>query len=147
LAAVVTDPRIVVDDNGLVIDVGDVGDVYIGDATVVKEPVTLPISTVETRAGVPETIINAAVEADVRSPITAIPVVEAVIPAPVARGPEHSDGSKHPCARNPIVAIVVIPSPVARRPDVALSWTEGLNINGQRWRSNANRNTDADLRR
>jgi hypothetical protein len=138
VASVVTDPRIVVDDDRLVVDVGDVGDVNVGHATVVKEPVTLPISTVETRPRIPEAIINAAVKTNMWSPITAIPKVEAVIPAPVARGPKHSDGSKHPGARHPIVAIVVIPSPVTGGPDIAFPRAQGLDINGQRWRSDAN---------
>src|SRR6202163_1930201 len=131
VATVVTDPRIVVDDNRLVVDVRYVGDVDVGDAAVVKEPVALPIPAEKSRAGITKAIINAAVETDVWSPIAAIPNVEAVIPAPVAGSPKQSDGSKHPRARNPVVAIVVIPSPVARRPDVALSWTQGLNINRQ----------------
>jgi hypothetical protein len=138
VATVVTDPCIVVDDNRLVVDVRYIGDVNVGHATVVKEPVALPIAAEEPRTGVTKAIINAAVETDVWSPIAAIPNVQPVIPAPVARSPKHSDGSKHPSARHPVVAIVVIPGPVARRPDVALSWTQGLNINGQR------RWTDAD---
>jgi hypothetical protein len=145
VATVVTDPRIVVDDNRLVVDVRYVGDVNVGHATVVIEPVALPIPAEKSGAGVTKAIINAAVETDVWSPIAAIPNVEAVIPAPVARSPKHSDGSKHPRARNPVVAVVVIPRPVARRPDVALSWTQGLNINGQRRWTDPDRNSNADL--
>jgi hypothetical protein len=138
VATVVTDPRIAVDDNRLVIDVRYIGDVNVGHATVVKEPVALPIAAEEPRTGIAEAIINAAVETNVRAPITAIPNVETVIPAPVARSPKHSDGSKHPSARNPVVAIVVIPCPVARRPDVALSGTKRLDIDRQRRRSDSN---------
>jgi hypothetical protein len=130
VATVVTDPRIVIDDNRLVVDVRYVGDVNVGDATVVKVPVALPIPAEKSGAGVTKAIVDAAVETDVRTPIAAIPNVETVIPAPVARSPKHSDGSKHPSARNPVVTIVVIPRPVARRPDIAFSWTQGLNING-----------------
>lgn len=147
VATVVTDPRIVVDDNRLVVDVRDICDVNVGDATVVKVPVALPIPAEKSGAGVTKAIINAAVETDVRSPIAAIPNVETVIPAPVAGGPKHSDGSKHPSARNPVVAIVVIPRPVARRPDITLSWTQGLNINGQRRWTDPDRNSDADFGR
>src|ERR1700730_11982659 len=131
VATVVTDPCIVVDDNRLAVDVRYVGDVDVGHATVVKEPVALPIAAEEPRTGITKAIINAAVETDVWSPIAPMPNVETVIPAPVARGPKHSDGSEHPSARNPVIAIVVIPCPVARRPDVGLSWTQGLNINRQ----------------
>src|ERR1700704_284278 len=111
VAAVVTDPRIVVDDNRLVVDIRYVGDVDVGDAAVVKESVALPITAEKSRTGVTKAIINAAVETNVRAPIPAIPDVEPVIPAPVAGGPKHSDGSKHPSARNPVVAIVLIPRP------------------------------------
>jgi len=145
VATVVTDPRIVVHDNRLVVDVRDIGDVNVGHATVVIEPFAPPIPAEKSGAGITKAIINAAVETDVWSPIAAIPIVETVIPAPVARRPKHSYGSKHPSARNPVVSIVVIPCPVARGPDIALSWTEGLNINGQRRWTDPHRNSNADL--
>jgi hypothetical protein len=145
VATVVTDLRIVVDDNRLVVDVRYISDVNVGHATVVIVPVALPIAAEKSGTRVTKAIINSAVETDVWSPIAAIPKVETVVPAPVARSPEHSDGSKHPSTRNPVVAIVVIPRPVARRPDIALSWTQGLNINGQRGWTDPNRNSNADL--
>jgi hypothetical protein len=133
VAPVVTDSRIVVDDDRLVIDVRDIGDVNVGHAAVVKEAVAAPIPAEKSYTRITEAVIDAAIEADVRSPITAIPDVQTVIPAPVARSPKHADRSKHPRAGHPVVAIVVIPRPVARRPDVALCWTDGLHINRQ-WR-------------
>jgi hypothetical protein len=74
-ATVITDVRVVVDDYPLVIDVGDVGDVDVVHAPVVKVAVALPISAIKTTAGVAEAIIDAAVKSDVRSPVSIVPGV------------------------------------------------------------------------
>jgi len=123
VATVVADVRIVVDDDRFVIDVGYIGDVNVVHAPVVKEAVALPISAIKTIAGVAKAVIDATVKSDVRSPVSIVPTVEAIVPTPVSGSPKLSDGSEHPRARHPVVAIVVIPCPVARRPDVSGSGT------------------------
>jgi len=123
VATVVADVRIVVDDDRFVIDVGYIGDVNVVHAPVVKEAVALPISAIKTIAGVAKAVIDAAVKSDVRSPVSIVPSVEAIVPTPVSGSPKLPDGSEHPRARHPVVAIVVIPCPVARRPDVSGSGT------------------------
>jgi hypothetical protein len=122
----------VVDDDRLVVHIGYIGDVNVGHAPVVKEPVSAPVATVETVAGVSKAVIDAAIKADVRSPVAIVPSIKTVIPAPIARRPQHSDGSLDPSAGNPVVAVVVIPCPITRRPDITFSRAKRLNINGQR---------------
>jgi hypothetical protein len=123
VATVVADVRIVVDDNRLVINVGDVGDVNVVHTAVVKVAVALPISTIKTITGIAKSVINPAVKSDVRSPVSIVPGIEAIVPTPVSGSPKLSDGSEHPRARHPVVAFIVIPCPVARRPDISLSGT------------------------
>jgi hypothetical protein len=124
----------VVHDDRLVIDVGNIGDVHVGHVAVVVEVASAPLATVETFTGIAEPIVDAAIESDVWTPVAAVKKVEAFVPSPPARSPEHANGSDHPCARNPVVAVVIVPGPIARRPEIARSGTEWLRINRQgRW--------------
>src|ERR1700688_4018838 len=113
-AAVVADVRIIVDDNRLVINVGDVGDVNVVHAPVVKVAVALPISAIKTTAGVTKAVIDAAIKSDVRPPVSLVPGIEAIVPTPVSGSPKLADGREHPRARHPVVAVIVIPCPVTR---------------------------------
>jgi hypothetical protein len=74
VAAVVTHPvdRHVVDD-GLVVHIGDVHVIDIVDGTVVVHAAALPIAALVAVADVAVSIIHAAVEADVRTPVTRVP--------------------------------------------------------------------------
>ncbi len=137
----------VVDDDRLVIDVGDVGDVYVGDGAVVEEVAFAPLATLEAVAAVAEAVVDAAVEADLRSPVAFVEGVDAVIPSPVAGSPEQAGlGSFHPGAGNPVVAVVVTPGPIAGGPEVAFAGADGLRVNRQRGRTEADGDADADLR-
>jgi hypothetical protein len=124
-------------DDGLVVDVVNHGDVDVCDGAVVKVISAAPVAAHETYARVSETIVNAAVEADVRSPITAMPNIDTIGKSPVPRSPEKSwFGSEHPRAGNPEVTIRAV-SPVAGGPNVAGSGTNRLSIDRQGRRANA----------
>ena len=62
------------------------------DGAVVVEVVTSPVSAGVAGANVAESVIHAAVEADVRSPITGMPEISAFMPSPIAGRPEQADG-------------------------------------------------------
>src|SRR6202158_3458003 len=133
-------------DHGFV-DVGvvDDGGVHVGDGGVVVKLPAAPFAAVEAYAAVAEAVVNAAVEAYVRAPISPVPEVDATAPAPIARGPEKARlRREHPGARNPEVTIVAI-GPVPRRPKIALPWTDGLGVNGQSRRANVNRDSHRNL--
>lgn len=146
IAAVVADAihaRIV--DDRLVVRVMNDRGVYAHDRGVVEEPALLPVSTLEARAHVPESIKNATVEADLFSPIASVPDVTAVAPSPISRRPQETNfGRENPGARHPVVvAIVTVPSPIAGRPEIAFARTDGLYVHRQkRWR-NRDRHADA----
>jgi hypothetical protein len=134
-AAIVTHVGRVVDDDGLVIDVGDrhVRDVV--DAAVVEEIAAPPIAALVAFASIAEAIRHSAVEADFRAPIAFVKGIDAVVPAPISRRPQQFRlWRQRPCARHPVIAGNVIPGPIAGRPDVTWRRDRRLIVNRQWWR-------------
>jgi hypothetical protein len=79
--------RDVVND-GLVVNVGDVR--HVADVihrAVVKEGPVLPTSAFIAGTGVAESIVDAAVETDMRAPVPLIPGERVAAPTPVTRSP------------------------------------------------------------
>ncbi len=125
---------VVVDDDGAVVDVGDV-DVDPVDGAVVVEVVAAPIAAVVAHAGVAKAVVDAAVVADVEAPEAAVEAVPSVVPAPVAGGPEGAVvGRSAPGAGDPVVAGGP-PVPVAGGPDIVGRGGFRLLVDGQgrRW--------------
>src|SRR5208282_3312459 len=139
----------VIHDNGAAVHVPDIGHVHVHHGAVVEEGPASPLSAEEAHAAVSEPVINAAVEADVRSPIAGMPAIEAARKAPVTGGPEHAHRRDYPRAGNPVIAAVFIPSPITRSPEISRARTDGLRIYRQRGRSDPHRdaNPNPDLRR
>jgi bacterial/archaeal transporter family protein len=134
----------VVDDDRFVVSVVDDRGVDIGNGAVVSKYAVLPTAAFEAHAAVTETVVDAAVEADVLSPIAAVPAVKATFKTPVAGRPEKSwRGRGHPSSRNPVIVVVAV-SPVAGRPDVASFRTNGLHVNRQGRRRYVNGNAYAN---
>jgi hypothetical protein len=107
----------VVVDNGALVVIADAG-AYVGDGAVVIEVVSLPVASEEAEADVAEAVIDATVEADVRTPVSAVEAVVSAAPAPVGRCPESAIvGWRNPLAGNPVVAVVA-PRPVAGSPEI-----------------------------
>jgi hypothetical protein len=125
-APVVGDARVVVHDDGAVVDVGDAGDIDAVDGVVVVEVVALPIAAIVAIAGVAEAIVDAAIETDVQAPVAAMKAPAIVIPTPIAGSPESTVvGWSAPGAGNPIVAGRT-PVPVTGGPDIV--WRRGLGL-------------------
>jgi hypothetical protein len=98
--------------------VGDIHDVDAINCPVVIKIVSVPIAAIVAIAGVTEAVVNAAIEADVQTPIAAVEAPAIVIPAPITGGPESAIIRRSaPGAWNPIIACGS-PTPVARGPDV-----------------------------
>jgi hypothetical protein len=85
-AAVKSYPRSLVDYHRAVIDM-NVCDSDVVDAAVVIEVSAVPVTTLVAFAKITETIINAAVEANVRPPITGMPKIGAAAKCPIAGSP------------------------------------------------------------
>jgi hypothetical protein len=110
----------VVDDDGLVIDVGDrhVGDVVNG--AVIEEIAAVPIAALVAGAGIAEAIRHAPIEPDLWAPIAFVKSIDAVVPTPIAGRPQQPLlRRQYPRPRHPVIASAVIPGPIAGRPHIA----------------------------
>src|SRR5215467_10298881 len=135
----------VVHDHCFVVNVRHVRDANVGDAAVVVEASPAPFAADEAYSAVAVTVVDATIEADVRPPIACVPHVKTATPSPIARRPEHPDWSHHPCARHPVIAVVIVPAPISGRPDVAGAGANWLRVHGQSERPDAHRYPHGDL--
>ena len=87
-AAVKCDVRVIVYDDGLVVDIRHVGDIHIGHRAVIEELAAAPFSAHESFSEESEPVVDAAIETNVRAPIAGIPNIEAIVPTPISGGPQ-----------------------------------------------------------
>src|SRR5580704_16134610 len=138
--------NVIVHDYGAVdVDVVHDSFFHMDDCGVVGEAATAPLAANEADTAVPEAVVNAAIEADVGSPIASVPGIYAATPTPVTRSPEQADARRcDPNARYPVVASGTV-RPIAGRPHIALNRARRLFVNGNGRRRDADRNADRDL--
>jgi hypothetical protein len=74
-------------DDRLVVGPSDDSRVHLGDGSVVEEHPVVPIAALVTDAGIPEAIVDAAVIADMRSPISGMPNIMATVIPPITGSP------------------------------------------------------------
>jgi hypothetical protein len=83
----------------------DIAAVHVHDRRCCSEAVAAPLAAGKAEAAVTEAVVDAAVIADVPSPVAFMEEETAAFPTPVAGSPEQArSGSGHPRAGNPIVA-------------------------------------------
>src|SRR5579871_4458667 len=146
VAAVIADAAF-----GNVFDPGVVGvaNVLVVDAVhrgVVEEAIVFPTAAFIAATAVTVSVIDSAVVAHVRTLVTFVEQERVAAPSPISGGPEEANFRRFdPCAVDPIV-VVTIPGPITRSPDVAVAGTDGLLVNGERWRPKRHRNTDLSER-
>jgi len=147
-AAVECHVAVVVHDHRSVdVNVGDVDRVHTRHCAVVEESAAAPFAAKKSYAAVAESVVNAAIESDVRSPVAAMPQIDAVAPTPVTRSPQQAHRSHYPRAWHPVVAVIVVPCPVTGSPEIARAGANRLFVNWQSRRTDADRNADPNLRR
>jgi hypothetical protein len=113
------------------VDVSFDVDVDVVDRAVVVKVASTPITAFVPKTDIAETVVNAAIVADVPAPVAAVEAIAVMPEAPVARGPESTlVGSLDPRARNPVVAHWS-KGPIAGRPDVVVAWILRLVVIGQ----------------
>lgn len=127
------DGGVVIDHRGVVGIVND-GGIHVGDRPVVVKDPAAPCAARKSHAAVAKPIVDPAVEAYVRAPITAIPHIETVAPTPVAGRPEKTNRRRlHPGSGDPIVSVRPI-GPITGRPQITGSGHRWLFIDRQRRR-------------
>jgi hypothetical protein len=115
-------------DYGLVVNIVNVRDVHVIHRAVVVENSVIPISASIADTTIAEAVVDATVEADMRTPVAIIPGVGVAAPTPITRGPEEANfGSHHPRTRHPEVAFIPV-SPVAGRPQITVGGGHGLHV-------------------
>lgn len=129
----------------LVIDIGDMDAAKIIDGAVVEEPAIAPITTFESNAPVTEAVINAAIKADMRAPVSAVPGKDACVPTPITGCPQEANlGRFDPRSGHPKIAIGAV-TPVTGRPQIARAGKGRLRIYGQSRGANSDTHADANL--
>ena len=132
---------VVVVDNSVVVDVGHMNATEVGARAVIEKRATAPVATREPNTGITKPVVHTAVEADVRTPVAAVPEVDTTIPTPITRRPENSGrGRQHPRAGHPVITIVA-PRPITRRPHVARRGQGRLHVNRKNRRRHGDRHT------
>ena len=126
-------------DYGFVVNIVNVRDVHIIHRGVVEEGAVIPISASVTDTAIAEAVVDAAIEADLRAPVAAIPGECIAAPAPVAGSPEQASLRRcHPRTRHPEITFIAI-GPVAGRPQITIGGGHGLLVHRQRGRSHGDR--------
>ena len=124
----------------------DHGPVHIDDCGVIRKAVADPAPSAKTDATITESIVHAAIEANVRPPVPSMKDICATAPAPVARRPQQTNlWRPNPHTRNPVVARITV-RPVAGVPEIAISGANRLRINRQHRRCKTDRDKDPGKR-
>jgi hypothetical protein len=131
----------------LVVNIGDVRRADVVDGLVVIQLSVIPVSTLIANTRVAVAVCDAAVETYLGTPVSGVPNVDAVVPAPIAGCPQQTSGGNfNPCARHPEVAVRTV-SPISGRPDIACAGAGGLLIHRQRRRCDRDGHCDLGQRR
>lgn len=132
-SAIEADPRAsaVVNCYAAVVDVMHYGNVHIVDRMVVIEVTTTPVAALVANSDIAKSVVDAAIEADVRSPVATIKSIAVMPESPIARCPERTNiRSLHPRSRDPIVAVGRV-TPIAGSPQVSIVGRRRLVVIGQ----------------
>jgi len=91
-----------------------------------------PVTALVADADISKSVVDAAIVADVGSPVTAVKAIAVVVVTPVAGCPESTlIGSLNPYAGYPVVSALA-PGPVAGCPEIVVAGGLGLFVVGKR---------------
>src|SRR6516165_211418 len=142
VASVVADAVHVVVDHGGVVNVVNIGDIYIVHRTVVIEVPVVPTSALISVTEISEPVVDSAIETDLRTPVADMPDKRGSAPSPPSRSPQKADRRcQHPSSWHPVITVGA-PSPIARHPYIARIWANWLRIDGYGRRPDRNRYTN-----
>jgi hypothetical protein len=121
--------------NVIVVHVVNHVDIDVVHLSVIRELPAAPIPAVVAAAYITESVINAAIKANVGTPEAPVPTIAAVIETPIRRGPERADiRSHHPDSGHPVIACRRCVAPGSRSPYIVVARAWGLSVFGQRRR-------------
>jgi hypothetical protein len=129
--AVVTDPVAAVIRHRIIVHISDGLGIHIRNRTVVINDTVVPIGAIITAARISIAVVDAAIEANVRTPVSCVPQISAVFISPPRRRPERTHpGSHYPGAGNPVITGIRI-IPIPGRPNVIVPGTWRLAVIGK----------------
>jgi hypothetical protein len=106
--------------DGAVVDY-DVGDVHIVDGAVIVEATPAPIPALVADPAIAESIVDAAVVADVSAPEAVVVAISPAVRSPISRSPQVTHlRREYPGSRHPVVALGGV-TPVSGRPKIAVA--------------------------
>ncbi len=88
--AVVANPAALIVGDIVVVYIAHIRDVHIRYRAVVVNSAVIPISAIIATAGVSEAVVDTAVVTNMRTPVTRVPMIGAIIEAPPGRRPERT---------------------------------------------------------
>ena len=110
------------------------GNIYVGHRAVIVQRAIIPIRAVIAMARISETVVDAAIESNVRPPVARVPLIDVIVISPPRRRPERAHIRGHnPRAGNPVIVGIGI-SPIAWRPNVIVAGSRRLAVIGKRRR-------------
>jgi hypothetical protein len=129
--AIIADPvdGCIVYDRAVNIGIVDDRGIDIDHRRIIPEMTTYPITAGKSRTVIPATIVDTAIEADMRPPITGIPAIDPAGITPIAGRPQEADfGGFRPITRHPIISISIVVSPISRNPQITVDRADRLRI-------------------
>ena len=131
---VITGAAAVIVRHRIFVDIVNDRSVYIRDRGVVVNTVVVPVRALIAATRISEAVVNAAIVADVRTPIARVPMVIAIIETPIRRRPQRAHvRGQHPRTRNPVITGTCV-APVTRRPHIVVTGSRRLAVIGKRRR-------------
>ena len=115
------------------VDVMDVAGVYVPHRAIVEKMSVVPAATFEAFPEVAKAVVDAAIEANARTPVAFMKNKSLAAPTPPCGSPEVTHfGRQNPGAGHPIIIVsVFVPSPIAGGPDVTITGAEWLLVDGK----------------
>jgi hypothetical protein len=141
--AIIADPidGCIVYDRAINIGIVDDRGIDIQHRCIIPEMTAYPIPAGKPRTVIPATIVDTAIEADMRPPITGIPAIDPAGITPIPGRPQEADfGGFSPITRHPIISIIIVISPISRNPEITVDWANRLRI----YRNNGRPDIKAD---
>jgi hypothetical protein len=138
--------RRMVNHRAVFVNIVDHGSIYVNDCGVIRKVPALPASAAKANAAVAEPVVHAAIETNVRPPISRVEDISATTPSPITRRPQQTNLRRpNPHTWNPVITLRTV-SPIAGVPQIPIARADRLRINRQHRRRNANRNKHSSKR-
>jgi hypothetical protein len=96
---------------------------------IIPEMTTYPIATGKARTVIAASVVDTAIKADMRPPISGIPGIDPADITPVTGRPKEADLRRcSPISRYPVISIIVIIGPISRNPQISVLGADRLLI-------------------